>query len=114
MEMSRTRACFACILLLMSSSLWATERAQTSTVKFVYPVANGDFVIGLNTDSAYCTNVGTPKYYYVTVGQNGVTSEGSKKMYAAILVALATGDGVAIVFDDATAYCYVNRLNVGN
>lgn len=103
-----------CALLLGTSVALATEHYHTSTLKFVYPLASGDFVIGFDIDSGFCSSASSPKYHYLTVGQNGVTSEGSKKLFAAVLTAVATRQSVTIAFDDATAYCYVNRLTVTN
>lgn len=90
----------------------ATERYHNSTLKFVYPLGSGDFVLGFDVDTAQCTGAGVPKYVYVTVGQNGVTAEGSKKMYAAAMLALANRMTVYFAFDDATQYCYLNRLTI--
>jgi hypothetical protein len=90
----------------------ATEQWHSSTLRWVYPLGNGDFVIGFDVDSAACTGVGAPKYMYVAVGQNGVTEEGIKKLYAAALTAFSLGKTLSIAFDDATAYCYVNRFSV--
>lgn len=67
-------------------------------------------MIGFDVDTAECSGLGSPKYMYVTVGQNGITAEGSKKIYAAAMLALANRMTVYIAFDDATQYCYVNRL----
>ena len=113
MEISRTRSIFACILLLVGSPLWATEYAHTSTVAFVYPTSDGNFVVGFNTNHANCSNGSLPiKYHSITVGQNSVTADGAKKMYAALLVALSAGLTVSIHFDNGTSYCYVNRLSI--
>jgi hypothetical protein len=109
------RFCFSCIALLVATPLAATERSHVATVKFVYPVADGDFVIGLDSDSPYCTSTSLPnKYYHVYVGQFGVNAAGSSKMYAAAMLALSTRLNLTVVFDDATASCYVNRLTVTN
>lgn len=69
----------ACMLLLSAGSVFATERFHVSTLKVVYPVASGDFVLGLDSDSSYCTSASAPnKYYHVVVSANGMTLEGSK------------------------------------
>ena len=106
--------CFACIALLLAAPISATERVQTSTVKFIYPLADGDFVIGLDSDSTYCTSTSSPKYYHVFVGQYGVSAAGSAKIYAAAMLALSTRQSISVMFDDTTAYCYVNRVVVTN
>jgi len=92
----------------------AAEQYHGATLKWVYPLANGDFVIGFNADAATCSAASSPKYMYVAVGQNGVTSDGAKKIYAAALLALGTSRQVNVAFDDATTYCYINRLTVSN
>src|ERR1700741_790442 len=102
----------ATLLLLGASTTFATERSHVSTLKFVYPFANGDFVIGLDTDPSTCTAAGTPKYLYVSVGQNGVTATGSSKLFAAAMAAFLAHSTVAAAFDDATSNCYVNRFSV--
>ncbi len=112
-ERSR-RMCLAWVALLLATPGAATERSHMATVKFVYPLASGDFVIGLDSDSSYCTSTSAPKYYHVYVGHNGVVAEGSAKLYAAALLALSTRQSLSVVFDDATAYCYVNRVTVQN
>jgi hypothetical protein len=107
--------CFSCIALLLAAPLSATERQQIATVKFVYPLADGNFVIGLDADSSFCTSTSSPnKYYHVYVGQYGVTADGSSKIYASALLALASRQTINVIFDDTTAYCYVNRVAVSN
>jgi hypothetical protein len=108
----RITALFACGMLGLTLSLQAAEVWHTSTVQWVYPLSNGNFVIGFDTSSSACTNPNAPKYMYVAVGQNGVDAEGAKKMYAAALTALAAGKTLTVAFDDATTACYVNRLLV--
>jgi hypothetical protein len=108
-----------CLALLLSTTgggvVQATERILTSSVKLVYPLSNGDFAVGLAVSSPYCTNGHTaPQYLFITVGQNGVTAQGSAKMYAAALTALTTGLQVTVAFDNGTASCYINRLNLTN
>lgn len=103
----------ASICMLLGEGVHATETWHTSTIKYVYPLASGGFVLIFDTDAAACTNPNVGKYHYVTPNQNGLTEEGATKMYAAALLALATDKTVTIAFDDATVGCYVNRLMVG-
>jgi hypothetical protein len=103
----------ACVCVVSATNVGATERYHTSTLKSVYPQGNGDFVLVFDTDTTQCALAsGSPKYQYVVVGQNGVNAEGSKKIYAAALSAVITRATVDIAFDDATVYCYINRLVV--
>lgn len=100
------------ILLSVSSAAAAVERSHTGALKLVYPLANGDFVIAFNSSPSTCSSAANPKYLYVSVGQNSVTSAGSTKLYAAALTALTSGIEVSIAFDDATDSCYINRLTL--
>jgi hypothetical protein len=86
-----------------SSSALAAEQFHSGTLKWVYPLASGDFVIGFDADTATCPSTNSPKYMHVVVGQNGVTSDGAKKIYAAAMPALGASKQVVIAFDDATA-----------
>ncbi len=97
-------------LLFLPSLSMAIGQWHTSTVKAVYPLANGSFVLSFNTDSPSCSNSTSPKYYYVTVQENGMTQEGAEKIYSAALAAGMGGKEVQINFEDATSGCYVNRL----
>lgn len=101
-------------LIIAAFNVQATERSHSSTVKFVYPVATGDFVIGFDVNAPNCTNVGATKFMYVTVGEYGVTAEGSKKMYAAVLLALTARHVLSVTFDDSTIYCYINRFTINS
>ena len=86
---------------------------HTSTIKSIYPHADGNFVIIFNQDSPSCTSTaGASDYYYVGIGQNGVTAGAIDKMYAAALAAGMGGKSVTINFDDSTTACYINRLTV--
>jgi len=90
----------------------AAESWLISTLRAVYPQADGTFVITFDTNAADCTNTATNKYHSVVPGQNGMTDEGAKKLYAAALAALAADKTVQVAFDNATSNCYVNRLLV--
>lgn len=91
---------------------WAAEQWQTSTVKAVYPLANGAFVLILDSDAPQCSAGGPGKHMYATVGQNGLTDEGSKRIYSAALAALLSGASIGLAFDDSSSYCYISRIYV--
>ncbi|MFN4290097.1 MAG: hypothetical protein ACK4E7_04370 [Permianibacter sp.] len=99
-------------LLVSASSVNAAETWHSGKITRVYPLANGSVVFSLDTDAPTCTNTSKPKYFYLQVGQNGVTAQGLQNILAAGLAAAAQGKTVGINFDDATQYCYVNRINV--
>jgi hypothetical protein len=92
---------------------WATEFSHTSKVALLYPTADGNFAVGFTTNSSNCSNGSSPtKFHYIVVGQNSITADGAKKMYAALVLAMSIGLTVTISFDNGTASCYVNRLSV--
>ena len=106
-------AAFAASLLLFTAQASAADAVHTSRIRWVYPLADGQtFVLTFQVDAPSCTATGSPKYHYVTVGQNGVTAEGLKHLLAACLSAAAQGLTVSVVFDNATSSCHVNRLAV--
>ena len=90
----------------------AAEQNKISTVTAVYPLADGSYYLSLTDDPGACTSSYTPKRLYVKVGSNSVTLDAAKQMYAALLTALTTDLLVYVVYDDTTANCYVNRLQV--
>lgn len=101
-----------CVLFL-NSLAFSAEQSHTAEIRKIYPVANGDFVLSFKTESEHCTNGSSPKHYYVSVGENAVTQEGSEKMLSVALVAASTGKPITIRFSDATNQCFINRLFVG-
>lgn len=99
-------------LLSVTSAAFSATVWHGSTVKSVYPQSDGSLILIFNTDSAACTSASSPNYYYVTVGQNGVTEQGSNKIYAAALSAGHAGNSISFAFDDSTSNCYINRFLV--
>jgi len=99
--------------LLAAGSATGAESWGADFVKWVYPLANGSFVVTLNTDPPNCT-ANSPKYLRVVAGENGVTADGVKAMLATALAALAAGKQLQVAFDDSTSNCYVNRLLIVN
>ncbi len=100
------------IVLLYSLEGLAAPTWHTSTIRSVYPLSDGSVVLTFDSDSPNCSNASDPDYYYIRVGQNGMTSDGLKLLYAAALTAFTTGSRVSINYDDATTGCYINRLNI--
>ena len=101
------------LLLLVSVSHSATAQSTwySDTIKWVYPLANGDFVLTFHNDNPSCTS-GDSKYHYASVGQNDLTKEGIKFLYSAALTAAASGKTVNVYFDASSSGCYINRLYV--
>ncbi len=103
----------ASISMLFGEGVLAAEVWHTSTIKTVYPLASGGFVLIFNADSPACPHPNAVgKYHYVVPSQNDMTVEGAKKLYAAALLALAMDRAVTIAFEGSSAECYVNRLSV--
>ncbi|MEX2964652.1 response regulator receiver protein [Microbulbifer sp. TYP-18] len=96
------------ITALISLPATAQEVGFTSQVTRVYPFGDGSFVITLEASSPSCTS--TDNYYYVKVGENGVTQEGLQLMFSAALAGLASEKQVTVVFDSSSSSCYINRL----
>jgi len=100
------------ICLLFTQTAIAENVWFTGTVKSLYPTADGKIVVMLNEDSPQCTHPGNPKYHYIEVGQNSVTSEALTHMYSALLTAGTSKKTVSINFDKDSSACYINRLKI--
>ena len=100
------------IALIFSTHLLAQPTWHTSKILRVYPQADGRVVVIFESDNPSCTNANTPKYYYIGVGDNGVTDAGLTKIYSALLTAGASGREVTVNFDSSSAYCEINRVSV--
>jgi len=107
----RLRVLFFALLTIACSNSYAAIAYVQSTVKSVYPQADGSFIIVLTNDTSSCPAT-SPKYFFVAPGQNGMTVDGSKAMLATTLTAFALGSSLALAFDDATTNCYVNRISM--
>lgn len=111
MKIAQTYLAGICLAAFTCVSV-AAETWHTSTIKYLYPLADGTFVLVFDVNAPACTNTNTNKYHYVIPSQNGMTDEGARKIYAAALMAMATDKAVQFTFDDATSTCYINRLVV--
>lgn len=81
----RPSLCFlvvAATATLLSVPAYPAEQWQISQVTAVYPMANGSFAISLRDQPAACSSTMTPKRFYVSVGENSVSADGAKEMYA--------------------------------
>jgi ABC-type glycerol-3-phosphate transport system substrate-binding protein len=92
----------------------AAESWYQDTVKTVYPLPNGDFVVTFVTSPAACLNASNPKYFHVQAGINGVTVDGVKSMLATALTAFVAGKRLTVVFNDASTSCDVNRMVISD
>ena len=97
-------------LLAFMGTAESAPQSFTANVAWVYPLGDGSVILAFTQESPYCTAAGSPKYYLVMSGQNGVTADGIKSILATALTAFALGKPVSVVFDDATSNCYINRI----
>jgi hypothetical protein len=88
----------------------AAEHWISSTIKAVYTQSTGSFILVFNTQYGAPPCNSQPQYFYVTVGENGVTAEGVKSLLATSLAAASQHQTVEVAFDDTTSQCYVNRV----
>ena len=108
-----TRAAALATLALCGPSQ-AAEAWHQDYVKWIYPQASGNFIMAFASSPATCANANSPKYFYVSVGNNGVTSDGVKAMLASALLAFATGKKLNIAFEGGSSSCDVNRLLISD
>lgn len=73
-------------------------------------MADGTVALGFTASAPVCNSAGPVRYMYLATGQNGMSADGFKNLYAAALTAFAAEKTVDIIYDDSSSYCYVNRL----
>lgn len=98
--------------VLIAGTVSAAPVWHTSKIKWIYPLSSGAVILTFEIESPTCNPGATTNYHLITVGENGVTQEALENMLAVALTAATTGRAVSINFDDATTYCYINRLYV--
>lgn len=103
---------FALLCFVSTTTIAANNKVHTSTIKSVYSVADGKYVLVLNEDHDQCTNGNSPKYYYVDVGKNAMTEKGADRIYSAALLAAASQKSVTFHFDADAYQCDINALRV--
>ena len=104
--------CVALVVAILNVPATAASVWHVAKIVYIYPQGSGDVVLTFETDAPTCTNVNTPKYCYIRVGENGVTREGLENMLAVALTVATTGRAVTINFDDAGDGCFIGRLIV--
>lgn len=97
------------VAALRATDVPAAEQAHTSNIKWIYPHGDGSYVLTFTTDPSACQNPNSTKYLYVQVGQNGMTADSAKYIYAAALLAMALGKQFQVYYTDSSIYCYINR-----
>ena len=104
---------FAIIFIFLSTTAHAVTNVwHTSTIKYIYPLADGSFVVTFNTNSSSCSGGVSNKYHYVRTGNNSVNQEGVDKMYSLFLTAATSGRKVTISFDSSSTQCWINRAYI--
>lgn len=102
----------ALIIMLFSTSAFAANVWHTSTIKWIYPQADGGVIIAFDTDSSSCTNTSNPKFHLLKEGSNGVDAKGFTAMLAVVLAAGQQNKQLNIVFENSSSDCEINRLFV--
>ncbi|MGH7867467.1 MAG: response regulator receiver protein, partial [Candidatus Dormibacteraceae bacterium] len=69
----------------------------------------GYFVLYFQTGSSCGGGAAT-----VTVGENGVTTEGIHMLLSVALTAFTAGKPVQVAYDNGTSQCFVNRILMTN
>ena len=72
----------------------------------IYPHGDGRVLLSFVPAAPNCN------WHYVQVGENGMTAEGLKLIYAGALTANALGRNVRVYYDKDTSSCYIARLMV--
>jgi hypothetical protein len=98
--------------IAMANTANATEQWVTDNVKFVYPQADGSFIISFVNPQPICTSTASPQYFTVQAGHNDMTTDGVKGLMASSLAALIAGKQIQLALEAATNECYVNRLSI--
>ena len=96
------------LVLMFQPTAHANNVWFQSRIAAIYPNGDGTVVLTFADVAAGCTNSSSPKYFYLQVGQNGMTQEGLKNIMSVALTAAVTDKTVSVVFDDSSQYCYVN------
>ena len=106
------------VAILLSAVLWVGQASAAnvwhqSAITSIYSQSDGRVVLTFLSDAPTCPNPNSPKKnYYISVGDNGVTLDGLKNMFALALTAAASRLTVNFVFDDSSTGCFINRMSV--
>ncbi len=108
----------AALAVAMAVTLGLCEPAEATlhwvnnaSVKVIEPYQGASFVISFSVSDASCTNTTTPdKYFYVTVGVDGVDTDQAKSLLAIALYAKVQAVTVSYLYDDSTSNCNVSAI----
>ena len=109
---SLVRGFLAATLISFAAQIQAAEVLHTAYVVRVFPQSDGSIRLSFAVDHANCTNAANPKSFFIVVGQNGVTADAARAMHVTALTAFAMERQLQIAFDDSTANCYINRIQL--
>ena len=120
-SVSRSRFTLIAILtfinLAFSSSVKAANVWSPSvSVERVQMLSNGNFVLHLPTSNSSCQGGG--RIYHVYLGQNAVTEQGQKTLYATVLMSLSLKNPVSVRYDNVpgtsgganSSACYIREI----
>ncbi|MGH7926870.1 MAG: hypothetical protein ACREQV_03650 [Candidatus Binatia bacterium] len=110
--MNRLLRAFACVIPLCAAAQVAQSAPQsfTTNIARIYSLSNGNLTLLMTSDDPACTSINSPHYYKVVLGENGVTADGLRLIYATAMTAVALGRQVSLYFDDATSNCFVEQI----
>lgn len=108
--MKRIAARLLAITAFCLSTPVLAETAVVTNIDRIFPANTGIIDIVPTTQSSACTNTTTPKRYRMQVGVSGMTADGMRQLYAAILYAASTGKAVTLYFDETSASCNITRV----
>lgn len=100
------------LLLGAGCAYAANEWHDEVAVSRIYSHGEGKVLFSFVPSAPNCPNTNSPKWHTVEVGENGMTAEGLKLIYAGALTATALGRNVRVHYDNASANCFVARLIV--
>ena len=100
-------------LFLLSVGVVNAVEADFVTIDSVQVRHDGSFQIETveqHANASNCYEGG--KAFLVSVGQNGVTTEGIQNLLSASFIAVGSGNKVSIEFDSGTGNCHVRYIKV--
>ena len=100
--------------LLMGGPAFAADVTHVANVTRIVALGDGRVVLQFDADNASCSDANSPKGYYVTVGQNGVTADGLKSILSMATVAVALERPLSFHFDSSSAYCFISQVMLVN
>ena len=99
-------------LMSLSSSLFAANNwTSPIDISAVRALDNGNIMVQSTTViDPNCPGAG--KQFYAMLNQNNVTSEGLKSLLSISLVSFSTNTKLNILYDNASANCYISNVEI--